>query len=91
MFDALPSLSHTHLLKFLIILTHLMTSHLQIFAPHLHALLFFLPATFLPTLNGGLINDEELDEAAKEVHKAMLKFMISLSEAKPTMVCCTNG
>ena len=115
MLDTLPSLSHAHLPKFLIILTPLMTSHLQLFALHLHTLHSFLPAliilsadsgptpmvtrpfpgtqsfTFPLTPNGGPVDNEELDEEAKEVCKATLEFMISLSKAKPTMVHHTNG
>ena len=89
----LPSLSHAHLPKFLIVLTPLTTSHLPLFALHLHALLS-LPAltipsadsgptptfvrpfpgmqsfSFPPTSNGGPVDDEVLDEEAKEVRKA---------------------
>ena len=39
----------------------------------------------------GPVEDKELDEEAKEVCKATLEFMISLSEAKPAMVCRTDG
>ena len=47
--------------------------------------------TFPPTPNGGPVNNEELDEEAEEVRKAVLKFMISLSKAKPAMVRRTDG
>ena len=48
--------------------------------------------TFPPTLNGGPVDDEELDEEpqAEEVRKATLEFVISLSEAKPAMVRRTD-
>ncbi|KAI0253631.1 armadillo-type protein [Lactifluus subvellereus] len=115
MLDTLPSLSHAHLPRFLITLTPLTSSHPQLFAPHLHVLLSFLPAliipsadsgptptvarpfpgtqsfTFPPTPNGVPPDDDELDEEAEEVRKAALEFMISLSEAKPTMVRRVDG
>ena len=47
--------------------------------------------TFPPTPNGGLPDDDELDEEAEEVRKAALEFMISLSEAKPAMVRRVDG
>jgi hypothetical protein len=47
--------------------------------------------TFPPTPNGGPPDDDELDEEAEEVRKAALEFMISLSEAKPTMVRRVDG
>ena len=53
MLDTLPSLSHAHLLKFLIILTPLTTSHLQLFALHLHALFSFLPTLIIPSADSG--------------------------------------
>jgi hypothetical protein len=53
MLDTLPSLSHAHLPKFLIILTPLTTSHPQLFAPHIHALLSFLPALIIPSADSG--------------------------------------
>lgn len=53
MLDTLPSLSHAHLPKFLITLTPLTTSHPQLFAPHLHALLSFLPALIIPSADSG--------------------------------------
>jgi hypothetical protein len=53
MLDTLPSLSHAHLPKFLIILTPLTTSHPQLFSPHLHALLSFLPALIIPSADSG--------------------------------------
>ena len=48
-------------------------------------------STFPPTPIGGPADDEELDEEAEEVRKAVLEFMISLSEAKPAMVRRTNS
>jgi hypothetical protein len=36
-------------------------------------------------------DDDELDEEAEEVRKAALEFMISLSEAKPSMVRRVDG
>ncbi|KAI9441935.1 ARM repeat-containing protein [Lactarius indigo] len=53
MLDTLPSLSHAHLPKFLNTLTPLTTSHPQLFAPHLHALLSFLPALIIPSADSG--------------------------------------
>ena len=115
MLDTLPSLSHAHLPRFLITLTPLTSSHPQLFSPHLHVLLSFLPAliipsadsgptptvarpfpgtqsfTFPPTPNGLTQDDDELDEEAEEVRKAALEFMISLSEAKPSMVRRVDG
>lgn len=47
--------------------------------------------TFLPTLDGGPPDDDELDEEAKEVCKAVLEFMIGLRKATPAMVRCVYG
>ena len=97
MLETLPSLSHANLPKFLTVLTPLTTSHPQLFAPRLHALLSFLPTLIIPPADsgptpiGGPVNDEELDEEAEEVRKAAVEFMISLSKAKPTTVHRTNG
>ena len=41
--------------------------------------------------NGRPVEDKESDKEAKEVHKAPLEFMTSLSEAKPAMVCHTGS
>ncbi|KAH9167134.1 ARM repeat-containing protein [Lactarius sanguifluus] len=81
--------SHAHLPKFLNTLTPLTTSHPQLFAPHLHALLSFLPALIIPSADSG--PTPTLDEEAEEVRKAALEFMISLSEAKPAMVRRSDG
>jgi hypothetical protein len=53
MLDTLPSLSHAHLPRFLITLTPLTSSHPQLFAPHLHVLLSFLPALIIPSADLG--------------------------------------
>lgn len=53
MLDTLPSLPHAHLPKFLITLTPLTSSHPQLFAPHLHVLLSFLPALIIPSADSG--------------------------------------
>ena len=54
MLDTLPSLPHAHLPKFLLILTPLMTSHPELFQPHLQVLFSFLPALIIPSANSGL-------------------------------------
>ncbi|KAL4079008.1 armadillo-type protein [Scleroderma citrinum] len=53
MLDTLPSLPNTHLKTFLSSLTPLCTSHPQLFAPHLGALLSFLRALIMPTVDPG--------------------------------------
>src|SRR5262245_54873364 len=49
MLDTLPRLPHANLPTFLNTLTPLCTSHPTLFAPHLSALLAFLPALILPS------------------------------------------
>lgn len=51
--NTLPSLPHAQLPKFLTTLTPLCTSHPSVFAPHLPALLGFLPTLILPSVDPG--------------------------------------
>ena len=51
--NTLPSLPHNHLPKFLTTLTPLCTSNAHLFAPHLPALLTFLPSLILPSVDPG--------------------------------------
>ncbi|TFY78196.1 hypothetical protein EWM64_g5813 [Hericium alpestre] len=53
MLETLPSLPHSQLPRFLNTLTPLTTSSAQLFAPHLAALLRFLPALILPSADPG--------------------------------------
>ncbi|KAI0046306.1 ARM repeat-containing protein [Auriscalpium vulgare] len=114
MLETLPPLPHSHLPKFLNTLTPLTSSSAQLFAPHLPALLAFLPALILPSADPGPTptvarpfpgsqgafafppeqsddHEQERDEEAEEVRKAALEFMISLSEARPSMVRRVDG
>ena len=126
MLSTLPSLqsSPSNLASFLSTLTPLCTSAPKLFAPHLNALLAFLPALILPSADCGPTptvahpfptqhspfafppspasspaaaagarqgqgqgSAEDSAYAEKEdVRKAALEFMISLSEARPSMV-----
>jgi importin-5 len=119
MLSTLPNLqsSPADLAKFLSSLTPLCTSAPTLFAPHLNALLGFLPALILPVADCGPTptvakpfpsppkrsfsfpptpasppprtdaTAEDTAEAEKdEMRKAALEFMVSLSEAKPSMV-----
>jgi hypothetical protein len=119
MLSTLPTLqsSPSNLAKFLSSLTPLCSSTPTLFAPHLNALLAFLPALILPATDcgptptvakpfpsppkrsfsfpptapssqshsGGTAEDSA-DTEKEEVRKAALEFMITLSEAKPSMV-----
>jgi hypothetical protein len=53
MLNTLPGLPHAHLPKFLTTLTPLCTFNANLFAPHLPALLTFLPALILPSVDPG--------------------------------------
>ncbi|EMD36115.1 hypothetical protein CERSUDRAFT_156882 [Gelatoporia subvermispora B] len=120
MLNTLPSVPHSHLPTFLSTLTPLASSHPVLFQPHLPALLRFLPALIVPTVDAGptptvarpnpgaggssftfppaltsgngkgKAPETEADEEEEEVRKAALEFMISLSEAKPSMVKRAN-
>ena len=116
MLNTLPYLPHAHLPGFLSTLTPLASSHPSLFEPHLPALLKFLPALILPSVDSGptptvarpnpdsqsftfpppdvkgkgpAVNDE--DEETTEVRKAALEFMVSLTEARPSMVRRVDG
>jgi hypothetical protein len=119
MLSTLPNLqnSPSNLAKFLSSLTPLCTSAPTLFAPHLTALLAFLPGLILPaadcgptptvakpfpsppkrsfsfpptpsspTLRSGGSPEDVAETEKEEVRRAALEFMISLSEAKPSMV-----
>lgn len=126
MLDTLPSLAQNlssssanyhHLSTFLSTLTPLCSTHPQLFAPHLPALLTFLPALILPAVDCGPTptvgrpfpngngarqgafvfpppgesppppsEDQQEDDERTTLRLSALEFMISLSEAKPTMV-----
>ena len=53
MLDTLPPLPNAHLKTFLSSLTPLCTSHPQLFAPHMSALLSFLRALIMPSADPG--------------------------------------
>ena len=53
MLNTLPYLPHAHLPGFLLTLTPLATSNPSLFAPHLSALLKFLPGLILPSADSG--------------------------------------
>ncbi|EKM53787.1 uncharacterized protein PHACADRAFT_260306 [Phanerochaete carnosa HHB-10118-sp] len=116
MLNTLSYLPHAHLPGFLGTLTPLASSHPALFEAHLSALLKFLPALILPSVDSGptptvarpnpdsqtftfppsdvkgkslATNDE--DEETTEVRKAALEFMVSLTEARPSMVRRVDG
>lgn len=122
MLNTLPYLPHAHLPGFLSTLTPLATTNPSLFAPHLSALLKFLPGLILPSADAGptptvsrpnpngspsfafpppsaepdskgksAATDDDDDEETNEVRKAALEFMVSLSEAKPSMVRRVDG
>lgn len=114
MLNTLPYLPHSHLPTFLSTLTPLASSNPTLFAPHIPALLKFLPNLILPSGDPGptptvarpnpsggssfifpppdekgkgvTSHGSPEDEEEEEVRKAALEFMISLSEARPSMV-----
>lgn len=116
MLNTLSYLPHAHLPGFLGTLTPLASSHPALFEAHLSALLKFLPALIIPSVDSGptptvarpnpdsqtftfppsdikgkspATSDE--DEETTEVRKAALEFMVSLTEARPSMVRRVDG
>ena len=122
MLSTLPVLQSSpgRLASFLSTLTPLSSSAPKLFAPHLNALLSFLPALILPSvdcgptptvakpfptphgsfafppssasppLRKGSVEDSSYVEK-EDVRKAALEFMVSLSEARPSMVRKVSG
>ncbi|KAI6101042.1 armadillo-type protein [Pisolithus croceorrhizus] len=102
MLETLPSLPNLHLKTFLSSLTSLCSSRPQLFAPHLPALLSFLRALIMPSADPGAYayqqtqEDEENSETAEDedkeqVRRAALELMVSLSEARPSLVRGIEG
>ncbi|KAK0475517.1 armadillo-type protein [Armillaria novae-zelandiae] len=88
--ETLPSTPHRHLTSLLTALHPLCSTHPTLFSIHLQALLSFLPSLVLPVADSGKDTEED-DEDIKTLRLAALEMMVSLTEAKPSMVRNVEG
>lgn len=105
--QTLPPLPANHLPPFINAVINLASTDPALFAPHLKALLAFLPHLILPSANesqptpttsqpfplthGGGAAAEPKDENKELTRKAALELMVTLSESKASMVKRVDG